>query len=86
LNGNFNKNYRLGDEKLCGCTVLNNHDFRKNSSFVPNPAGLDADLTLPPSQYGNPDSRIEDYELKVKINDTTKRLVFWVRPVFVNEL
>ena len=27
LNKNFNKNYRFRDERLYGCTVLNNHDF-----------------------------------------------------------
>jgi hypothetical protein len=44
------------------CSIL---DYRKNSSFLPNPAGLEADLTLPPtSQYRGPYAGIEDYGLK----------------------
>jgi hypothetical protein len=31
LNGNFNKNYRLPFERLYGCTILKNNDFRKEA-------------------------------------------------------
>jgi len=32
LDKNFNKNFRLRLERLYGCTVLNNHDFRKKAT------------------------------------------------------
>jgi hypothetical protein len=33
LEENFNKNY-LRDERLYGCTILNNHSFRKSTPKV----------------------------------------------------
>jgi len=43
---------------------IEKQDFRKDSSFFPNPADHKANLTLSPTtHYGQPYSRIEDYEL-----------------------
>ena len=44
-----------------------NHSFRKNSSFLPNPAGPDARSTLPPTAQSKTIVNVDDFELKVSI-------------------
>jgi hypothetical protein len=47
---------------------LENHSFRKKSSFFRDHGGQKVDLKLSPtSQYGQPYSGIEGYELKERI-------------------
>jgi hypothetical protein len=51
------------------CTIKGkrpDEDYRKNSSFFPNPAGPDANLTLTPTtMHLDIAQEIEDYSLKV---------------------
>jgi hypothetical protein len=65
MDGNFNKNYRLPLERSYGRRILENHDFRKESSFSQNLADQNSNLKLSPTylQY-QVDLGVDDYYLK----------------------
>jgi len=64
-----NKNYRLRNERLYGSTILNNHNFRKYSTFCQKPADSKPQLMLSPTNAGpNAILEGEDYASKVNIN------------------